>query len=288
MPKQIEVTRAYAKINIGLNILAKRADGYHDLETIFQQVSLFDEITFYENATEVVVHAQHPQVPSGQANIAHHAAKLLKDRFRIKSGIEIHVQKQIPVGAGLGGGSSDAALVLKTLNQIWQIGLSTGELKLMSHSLGADVAFFINGGSSLGRGRGEALDMVHVPLDYKCCLVYPKFSISTRWAYKNYKFDLTNTKKNFKLASFCLNGLPFDRWSSELQNDLEYAVFQYYPQLSQIKAQFYELGATYASMTGSGSVIYGLFKQPFDAEAEVRALWGDKYTLFICDPIGRS
>lgn len=253
------IYKAYAKINIGLNVLGKRSDGFHEIETIFQQINLFDTLRFVALEHGIEVECAHPLVPAGKENICYRAAEILKKKHGIQSGIKIIIEKQIPVGAGLGGGSSDAAGVLVMLNQIWKIGLSLEELAGLGEKLGSDVPFFVYGGTKRATGRGEILTSFLLPIQYKGLLVYPDLMISTSWVYKNFKINLTNTKKNIKLADFNFNDVDINSISTYFKNDLEEVVFPQYPSIQKLKLKLYKIGARFASMSGSGSAVFGLF-----------------------------
>jgi len=280
--------RAYAKINLGLNILKKRDDGFHEIETIFQQVDLFDEIQIQLTDGPIEVVTEHPEVPAGKANIGYQAAKLLKDEFNIRQGVRLRIQKNIPVGAGLGGGSSDAAAILKYLNQKWDINLDRSNLAQLSTRIGSDVPFFIYGGTMLATGRGEILVAVEIPIDYKILLIFPNFSVSTKWAYKNFKINLTNTEKNIKLANIVFKNILLDDLRSCLHNNLETVVFEQYQQLKEIKDKLYQLGARYASMSGSGSAVYGLFPRVYEFPENVYSVFNSDYQIFLVNPLRRG
>ena len=173
---------AYAKINLGLNVLRKRDDGYHEIETIFQQIELADKIEIVKMAgtdSKILIECAHPLVPNNEKNICYHAASSLLNKFGISQNLKITITKKIPVGAGLGGGSSDAAVVLKAINQLCEIGLNPAELQEIARGIGADVPFFFYGGTMLATGIGDILTPVALPLNYQCVLIYPDISIST-------------------------------------------------------------------------------------------------------------
>lgn len=285
----LQNVKSYAKINLGLNILSKRPDGFHELESVFQQISLADEIDFEIIPKGISVTTDLPsQVPDGEKNICYQAAKLLKDRFNVAQGIRIEIRKNIPVGAGLGGGSSNAAVVLAVLNHLWQLGLSCDELAALGAEIGSDVPFFISGGTMLARGRGEILSECQVPIDYRCALIFPNFSVSTVWAYKNFKINLTNIQKNIKLADVLSVNIKLHDFKKYFKNDLEAVVFQRYSELEQIKNSFYEIGAEYASMSGSGSSVFGLFSS-LDAEVVLEKFsLNPEFRVFFVNPIQKN
>ncbi len=176
----------------------------------------------------------------------------------------IRLYKRIPIAAGLGGGSSDAAAVLRGLSQLWHLDLSISDLHQLARSLGADVPFFLYGGTCIGTGIGDQIQPIDLPFDFQCILVYPNIEISSRWAFSNYNFSLTKTKKSIKLSHLFLNDVAISDLRRIIRNDLEEVVFPRYPLLKQIKRTLYDMGAFFASMSGSGSTIYGLFQNHTD------------------------
>ncbi len=277
--------RAYAKINIGLNIISTRHDGYHNIETLFQQIDLFDEIRIAEaENSEIIIRSDNPALPVDEDNICFGAVKLMQQAGGISNGVNIQINKRIPIGAGLGGGSSDAAAVLNCLQRRWQLKLSKEQLFEMAQQLGADVAFFLNGGTAFASGVGEKLRAIALPFNFYGVLIYPNIEISSTWVYKNFNFSLTKTKKSIKLSHIFLNRLPDADLKNVLSNDLEEVVFQRYPILNQIKQELYRQGAFWASMSGSGSTVYGLFKSYTDA-VEVMRSFPKPYHIILAKPM---
>ncbi len=260
MPQKQHTYRACAKINIGLSILGKRPDGYHDIETIFQEISLHDTLTFTSQEQGIQLTCTDPSLPVDETNLVFRAALLLQ-QSGAASGCRIHLQKRIPSGAGLGGGSSDAATTLRALNQIWGMHLTTQDLMILGAQLGSDVPFFLLGGAALGKGRGEILQPLRMPQNYHGVLIYPNLAVSTRWVYENANFDLTKSLKNSKFYSLTSFVNEMDAWDIHLKNDLEPVVFNKYPQLPVLLDQFRRQGAFYAHMSGSGSAVFGLFSE---------------------------
>jgi 4-diphosphocytidyl-2-C-methyl-D-erythritol kinase len=245
---------SFAKINLHLAITGKRTDGYHDIETIFQEIDFCDRLEF-SPASELSISSNNSRMPRNEENLIIKAAKLLsKDK-----GCHIHVEKHIPMGAGLGGGSSNAAATLLALNELWQTGLSTEQLHGLAAQLGSDIPFFITGGTAWARGRGEIIVPLAPDPDYCGVLFMPDIHISTAWAYQNSKFFLTKRDKNltFSIVSEMLHR-PSE-WKDLFFNDLEPIALKKHPLLNKIIETMYESGAFYAHMTGSGSTIFGLF-----------------------------
>jgi len=245
------------KINLGLHVISKRADGYHDLETAFIPIPFEDclEIERAEGESSLAVTGLPVDGPI-ENNLCWKAYQLLKEKFQLPA-IDIRLHKQIPSGAGLGGGSSDAAFTLKLLNQKFRLSLSKDELLQLAAKLGSDCSFFIHNSPCIGRGRGEQLEELKLSQIHKLfgVLVVPPIHISSAWA-----FQQVNPQRPATSLERILS-MPIERWRNELINDFEEPAFRFHAQLKTIKDQLYNLGAVYASMSGSGSAMYGLFEK---------------------------
>jgi 4-diphosphocytidyl-2-C-methyl-D-erythritol kinase len=254
---------APAKINLCLHVLRRRADGYHELAMLMQRVSLYDRITIrFRAGTEVRVSCAGVELAPGQRNIAARAAHALLELTGQSVGLDIAVEKRIPVAAGLGGGSSDAATVLMGLNDMLSLGLSDRQLMDLGVTLGADVPFFIFKAPAWATGIGDKLERVEglPPLWY--VLVNPGLEVSTAWAYQNLR--LTSPGDNFRIPRFSgqvgqLVGL--------LYNDLETVTARRYPLIGEIKERLVDLGSCGALMSGSGSTVFGMFRDEPSARA---------------------
>lgn len=243
-----------AKINIGLNVVSKREDGYHNLETIFFPLKLADALEFVE-ADETKLTTSGVQLDGvPEQNLILKAYHLLQADFDLPP-VHFHLHKVIPFGAGLGGGSSDAAFTLKMLNDYFNLGLSSEKLELFAAQIGADCPFFILNKPTFATGLGNKFHYIDLDLsDYEIVILKPNISISTIEAYKNViprnpKFRLTEIIKT-----------PFDDWKNLIVNDFEKSVFTIYPQISELKQLLYDFGAGFASMSGSGSAVFGIFR----------------------------
>ncbi len=277
--------RAYAKINIGLNIISKRDDGYHNIETVFQQIDLFDQIVVKRiPESSIIIRCSNKKVPTDHHNLCYKAVKLIQESTAIKEGIAIEIHKRIPLGAGLGGGSSDAAAAITGLKQLWRFQITPAELHRHALRLGADVPFFLHGGTALASGVGENLCSLSLPFKFYCLLIYPNIEISSTWAYKNFNFVLTKTKKCIKLSQIFFQRLHTEELKSVISNDLEEVVFQKYPVLRQLKQLLYRCGAFFAGMSGSGSTIYGLFKNYLEAVVVMRSI-PKPYQIILAKPM---
>ena len=245
-----------AKINLFLQILGKRPDGYHDLITLMCCIGLYDTVSLTFGGKDITVSCDHPDVPEDETNLAFGAARLFFKKVKKNEGVTISIKKKIPVAAGLGGGSSNAAAVFLGLNRYYGYPISTDELMSMGISLGADVPFFIFQKPAIASGIGEKLEAYQNLKNLKILLVFPGFSISTADVYKKLNLGLTKCEK--KLKSFLLNKQRFDP-RYHLCNDLEAVTASEYPVIKTVKEALLNQGALGALMTGSGSTIFGLF-----------------------------
>ena len=245
-----------AKINLGLNILRKREDGYHELETIFYPIGLKDGLEFIENKQNKINFTSSglPLNIDPEENIVVKAYRLLAADHSLP-GLDIHLHKVIPFGAGLGGGSSDAAFLLKGLNDYFELGLFVSQLKKYAVKLGADCSFFLENKPAFACGIGEQLQNINFSLSgYFILLVKPSFGVGTKEAYAGIKPSIP---KKSLLDSIHLTP---DNWQNCIVNDFEASVFPHFSAIAEIKTKLLEHGAIYASMSGSGSSVFGLFK----------------------------
>ncbi|MBN2412307.1 4-(cytidine 5'-diphospho)-2-C-methyl-D-erythritol kinase [candidate division KSB1 bacterium] len=275
---------SFAKINLGLRILGKRNDGFHEIETVFQTINLKDEIEFCPVDNELKLTSDSSFCPSGQTNLVFKAATLLKKHTNTSKGCHIILKKKIPVGAGLGGGSSNAATTLVALNKIWNTGLTIKELKNLASQLGSDVPFFLYGGIALGNGRGEKLTQINSAPDYWGVLVCPNLQILSKWAYQQFNFNLTKSFKRSKFSVLTRNFPEFEIWNSLLVNDFENIVFNSYPELRTILNDLNQNGAFYARMSGSGSTLFGLFEKREMAQT-AQNYFQKSFQTFVFQPV---
>jgi 4-diphosphocytidyl-2-C-methyl-D-erythritol kinase len=253
MRKQLHL-ESPAKINLRLEILKKRKDGYHELRTVFQKIDLHDTLhVSLKEEKGISVVTDHPDLPIGKSNLVYRAAESILERSDYRGGVTIEIEKRIPLGAGLGGGSSNAATTLKALNQLLKVDLSQKDLIKIGLRIGADVPFFFLEGAAIGSGIGERLKEIELP-ELWYVLIYPNFQVSTRWAYQN--FVLTKRRFHYKIHEFLRTP---GKISSILRNDLETVVSRQYPQIEVMKKNLCSAGALAALMTGSGPTVFGLF-----------------------------
>jgi len=244
-----------AKINLGLNVIEKRSDGYHNIESIFYPVDLCDALEIIDSEDGKTHFVQTGLMFEGDAedNLVMKAYRLLERDFTLPP-LNIYLQKQIPFGAGLGGGSSDAAFMLKMLNEYADLHLSFEQLESYATRLGADCAFFIHNKPALVEGIGNVLTHIDFSLyDYKILIEKPEVGVSTREAYSRIK------PRKRELSHLDIIRMPIIEWKHLLFNDFEDALFDSFPEIKQLKQAFYEKGALYASMSGSGSAVFGIF-----------------------------
>lgn len=272
--------RAYAKINLGLLVLERRPDGYHNIETVFHRVNLYDEIAL-SPAPEIIVESASEEIPRDGRNICFKAAELLQKELDVRDGVRITIHKNIPVGAGLGGGSSDAATVLRHLPSLWNRNADDLMLETLALQLGADTPYFLKNGSALATGRGEILNYFPLDVPFTILLCYPATHISTAWAYQ----QLTPRVIHTNLKDAVLEGMKTpSTLSTGVRNDFEEAIFARHPHIQQVKTDLLLGGAVYALMSGSGSAMFGLFPRPDDAERVAVHLRTMGYRTFLTPP----
>lgn len=257
------ITFPNAKINLGLNIVEKRPDGYYNLETIFYPINLQDalEVTRRENNDkEYTLHISgSPLEGEPEDNLVVKAYKLLKKDYPGLLPVDIHMYKHIPAGAGLGGGSSDAACMIKLLNDKFSLGLSTERMEEYAVKLGADCAFFIRNKPVFATGIGNLFEPVELSLKgYHIILIKPDIFVSTRDAFA----EIKPVRPAVSLKEIVKQ--PMETWKNSMKNDFEDSVFKKFPEIAAIKDELYDLGAVYAAMSGSGSSVYGIFKAPIE------------------------
>ena len=256
-----------SKVNIGLKVLNQRDDGYHNIYTVFQELDFGDSITIEKTDSGCTIKSNVDWIPTDKSNMCHKAYSAIRTKFPDLGGISIHIEKNVPIGSGLGGGSANAAAVLKGMNELYGLGLSNSELENIGTSVGADVPFFIGGGTQLGEGIGDKLTLLPSHIQGTYLLVIPDVSISTPWAYSELINKLNSEELMPNLAGF----FSGDYASLKIfENDFERIVIPAYPEIGAIKRKLLELGARFASLSGSGSTVYGIFDEDASAkEAEL-------------------
>ena len=274
---------SYAKVNIGLKILNKRSDGYHNISTVFQEIDLFDTITISKSDGPLKFSSNVEWLQNDQNNLCVIAYNHIKNLYEI-GGANIVLKKNISRGSGLGSGSSNAAAIMKGLREIYNLEVTDSELIKIGSRIGADVPFFINGSTQVGEGIGEKLTSIRSSMDAQYLIVTPDIPIDTKWAYSQFKNNLDNCSSptkfsdSFRGKSINLDTLKF------FENDFESVVFPTYPEIGAIKNKLIALGAKFASLSGSGSTVYGIF----DDDANIDKAFSHffpRHKTFIAHPV---
>jgi 4-diphosphocytidyl-2-C-methyl-D-erythritol kinase len=274
--------RAYAKINIGLHVLGKRSDGYHNIETLFRLIDLYDELQFLMADEGTAFSSDHPLLPNDNTNLCLRAVHLLRDVTGIHSGVEITLKKRIPLGAGLGGGSSDAAAVLKGLTKLWALDISTTELQTISATLGSDVPFFFSSQTAYATGRGERLEPCSARIPYWILTVTPDIHVSTAWAYAHVKPSSGSDRPDLRELLLSSADNPAEL-RKRLRNDFEEPVFTEFPEIAGVKEILLKQGADVALMSGSGSSVFGFFSSERTAQ-NLKSDLSARYFVSITEP----
>ncbi|MGD1007583.1 MAG: 4-(cytidine 5'-diphospho)-2-C-methyl-D-erythritol kinase [Ignavibacteriaceae bacterium] len=273
--KNIKI-KTYAKINIGLNIINKRPDGYHNIETIFYPINIFDTITF-ELSDAFSIESNNSQLVKEDGNSIIKAVHILEKETGNKLNVKVFLEKNIPIDAGMGGGSSDGAAALMALNNLFDLKLNQNKLKELALQIGSDAPYFINPVPSIAQSRGEVLKEIKFNIPYPVLIINPGIHISTKWAYENLIPDMPH--KNISEIPE-LDKIDFRELKNILTNDFEKVVFPKFPEIENIKIQLYDLGAVFALMTGSGSTAYGIFPDSMTAE-NAKEKFPENYFRFI-------
>jgi len=279
--KEIEID-SYSKINLTLNILAKRQDGYHNIETIMQSINLADRVFIKEEKEGIKIKCNHPQVPIDDQSLAYRSAEKILNRCRVTKGVKIEIDKKIPLASGMAGGSANSASILVGINKLFTLNLSNEDLRGMGEELGMDVPFCIQNGTALAYHRGEkvtSLSPVNPPL--WIIIINPGFEIPTKWAYNNLDLNLIKREKNNTKAMLeALKGGGARGIAKNLFNSFEELIIEKYPEIGKIKDRLIEEGALGALMSGSGSTVFGIAQNEEQAlkiyknlKSEYKSIW---------------
>ncbi|NOR14659.1 MAG: 4-(cytidine 5'-diphospho)-2-C-methyl-D-erythritol kinase [Candidatus Aminicenantes bacterium] len=275
--------RSFAKINLGLEIVGKRPDDYHEVRTLYQTISLSDAMDFMPTDEDrIELSGTDPSIPWDKGNLIYRAAELLQQRYSLRGGVSIRVEKNIPAGKGLGGGSANAAMTLFALNSLWEIGCSIAGLQKLGSELGADVPYFLQGGLCLGTGRGDVLQPLRDLPALACLLILPKIFISTAGVYANFCKSLTSKDKDSKIIQFLdspdLVGL---------YNELEETIFRSYPQVEDIKDRLRAFEPELSLVSGSGSAVFAIFTDHRQAD-RARIKLRPEFTVCLTETLSRE
>jgi 4-diphosphocytidyl-2-C-methyl-D-erythritol kinase len=254
--------KAPAKINLFLRVLRKRADGYHDIVSLMQKITLYDELIFSPLPTGIILNCPGSDLPTSEDNLVFRAAQSIFAYANYPAGVEIKLTKKIPLAAGLGGGSSDAATTLMALNKICSFNLKTSELIKLGAKIGADVPFFIFGNNALASGVGDKLKALQNLPKINLILIKPRFELPTKMVYENLNLRLTKGKNNYSIPRF----LELSDIIRELHNDLESVSLEMHPELADLKKMLLRHGALGALMSGSGPTVFGIFRDGKEAK----------------------
>lgn len=276
--------KAPAKINLSLDALSKREDGYHDVEMVMTTIDLSDHLTIETmEENRIILDVQAHFIPEDKRNLIYQAAMLLKQRFNVKQGVKIVIDKQIPVSAGLAGGSSDAAATLHSLNHLWNLGLSLEELVELSTEIGSDIAFCLYGGTALASGRGEIITPLSMLPSCWVVLAKPSISISTPSIYKDLNLERVQHPDTERLIQG-IKEQNLDEIFASTGNVLETVTLERYPLVKQIKERMLAFGAETALMSGSGPTVFGLVKNYSRAKRMYNSLRGFCEEVYMVHP----
>jgi 4-diphosphocytidyl-2-C-methyl-D-erythritol kinase len=264
-------------------VLGKRLDGYHEVEMVMQAVGLYDEITVRLIESGITVNCDNSTIPAGEGNIAYRAAREMQDLSGKQSGIAVDIKKNIPVAAGLGGGSSDAAAVLVACNRLLGAGLGRDRLAEIGTRLGMDVPFFLYGPTALAKGRGELLTSVPSPPKFWVLLVNPGFETSTAWVYKNLNFGLTKKGDCTNIA-----GLKVSQIARSLHNDLETVTAAAHPVIGEMERSLLDSGALGVCMSGSGPTVFGIYPTEAACRTAAQAIHTKGWRLYPAETLTGS
>ena len=272
--------KSFSKINIGLKIFNRRPDGYHNIHTIFQEIDFHDTIIIKKRNSGCSFTSNVDWLSNDESNLCVKAWQCLVERFGI-AGINIELQKNIPPGSGLGGGSSNAACVLKGLTKLYNLDISLNELLKIGSLIGADVPFFIKGGCQIGSGIGDQLVKVDHSIKNIFLLVMPDIHIGTKTTFKKFKKILDYNKEKVNFANF----IEKDKFLFKFfENDFERIVIPTYPEIGKIKTVLTEFGAIFSSLSGTGSTVFGVFNDETSAK-EAELFFRNKYQTYLTNPI---
>ena len=265
--------RALAKINLGLDVVGKRDDGYHEVRMIMQTIQMYDVLEIEKKKEPgIVLTTNIPYVPTDERNLVYKAAKMLMDEFKIKDGVNIYINKRIPIAGGMAGGSSDCATTLMGINQLFELGLSKEELMERGVKLGADVPYCVLGGTAIARGIGEVLTPLPAPADCHVIIAKPPVSVSTAYVYGHIKPLKITKRPDIEAMAQSIKDGDLKKMASLIYNVMEDVTVGEYPIISEIKQVMLDNGALNSIMSGSGPTVFGLFDDKEKAQQCVKTL----------------
>jgi 4-diphosphocytidyl-2-C-methyl-D-erythritol kinase len=279
--------RSYAKINLALSVLGRRQDGYHDIQTIFQNIDLYDEFEFH-SSPHIELHCKSFPDIRQEDNLVWKAAASLASECGGDHTVSITLRKNIPLGAGLGGGSSNAAITLLALRCFWNLDISDSDLISIAADLGSDVPFFLRGGTALGIGRGEEIHPLPDPPTENMIIIYPGVTVSTAEAYRSLNLGLTSSLTDHRIQRLCGQIKAGKRFLAEIFNDFEASILSAYPPILEAKNFLKTQGAMASMLSGSGSSVFGFFSNEESALAAARKAAGANWQVFPAKTLSRA
>lgn len=269
------VLKAYGKINLGLDVVRRLENGYHEVRMIMQSVELADTVTVKQLSEDrIVVRTDRENLPCDERNLAYKAAKLMKESYSIRDGVEIFLEKHIPMAAGMAGGSADCAAVLKGMNELFDLGLKLEELQKIGVKLGADVPYCLMGGCALSEGIGEILTALKNPPSCVLLLAKPEIDVSTKYVYENLRLDMLERHPDIDGMIRDIEEGNLEKLCGKLENVLESVTGKEYPVIGEIERVMKEAGALAGIMSGSGPTVFGIFKEKESAETAMDRIKG--------------
>lgn len=282
MKKQVKI-RAMAKINLGLDVLRRRENGYHDVKMVMQTVNLFDSLTFLRTeGTEIKISCDRDDLPLDENNLVYQAAKMFFEKSKNKQGVHISIEKNIPIAAGMAGGSTDAAATLLALNELFEAGFERNQLAEIAVKLGADIPYCIYGGTYLSEGIGEVLTPIENTLNSYVVIAKPAFGISTKYVYDNLHVDTIKVHPDIDGLVCAIKNQDLLKMAELMENILENVTIKKYPQIQEMKKCLIESGAINALMSGSGPTVFGIFQDQKVAEQAYKDLIDTGYVEQGC------
>jgi 4-diphosphocytidyl-2-C-methyl-D-erythritol kinase len=279
--------RSYAKVNLALSVLGRRTDGYHDIQTIFQTISISDELEF-QDAPHLELNCQNLDGVLPEDNLVWKAAVLFADALGLSRGASITLRKRIPAGAGLGGGSGNAAATLLGLRRFWNINISDSALHSLAADLGSDVPFFLFGGAALGVGRGEKISLLPDSPTQHLVVIFPGVHVSTAEAYRSLNLGLTSVSEDHRIQRFCGRVQEGKTCPTEIFNDFEASILSAYPPIMEAKSFLKAKGSVATLLSGSGSSVFGFFSDEESAFAAARESSRATWRVFPAKTLSRA
>lgn len=263
--------KAYAKINLGLDVIGRFENGYHEVKMVMQTIGIYDVLSFEKTEKGIVVTTDHEELNLGEDNLIYKAARLMMEHYGIQGGITIHLEKHIPIAAGMAGGSTDAAATMKGINELFELGIAEEELMDLGVQIGADVPYCIMGGTALAEGIGEKLSALPKAPNCSLLIVKPDVKVSTKYVYEHLDAEGCETHPDIDGMVQAIKQGDLDAVTCRMGNVLEQVTVKVHPEIEDIKKRMRALGAEESMMSGSGPTVFGIFKERAKAEEAYRA-----------------